>query len=45
MVMGIVTGVDKREKVVRVSGGGELRYDKLCICTGGHPRVITKDNP
>ena len=45
LVKGIVTGVDKREKVVRVNGGGELRYDKLCICTGGQPRVITRNNP
>ena len=45
LVKGIVTGVDKLKKIVRVSGGRVVRYDKLCICTGGQPRVITRDNP
>ena len=36
--------VNWREKVVRVNTGGELRYDKLCICNGGYPRVTTRDN-
>ena len=33
LVKGIVTKVDRRKKMVRVSGGGELSYDKLSICT------------
>merc|ERR550534_673628 len=45
LIKGIVTGVDKLKKIVKLSGGREVRYDKLCICTGGQPRVITKDNP
>ncbi len=33
LVKGIVTRVDRRKKIVKVSGGGELSYDKLSICT------------
>jgi len=45
LVKAIVNEVDRVEKIVKMSDGGEVRYDKLCICTGGQPRVITGDNP
>ena len=45
LVKAIVTEVDRVKKIVKVSGGREVSYNKLCICTGGQPRVITRDNP
>ena len=27
------------------SKGVHIKYDKLCICTGGKPRLITEGNP
>ena len=44
LVKGIVTQVERREKVVRLSWGGGLRYDKFSNCTWGQPRIITRDN-
>ena len=45
LVKAIVNKVDRVEKIVKMSGGREVEYDKLCICTGGQPRVIARDNP
>ena len=45
LVKGVVTGVDKIKKTVSVSGTGEVRYHKLCVCTGGRPRVLDTENP
>ncbi|GFO27235.1 pyridine nucleotide-disulfide oxidoreductase domain-containing protein 1 [Plakobranchus ocellatus] len=40
-----VTSLSIIDKKVYTSNGQCLLYDKLCICTGGKPRVIAKNNP
>lgn len=35
-----VTALDPRAKVLKLADGGEARYDKLLIATGGRPREI-----
>ena len=32
-------------QLFHINTGKKFRYKKLCICTGGTPKVISKDNP
>lgn len=36
-----VVGVDAQQKVVRLSGGEEIRYDAALVATGAKPRVLS----
>jgi len=37
------TAIDRNDRRLRLSDGGELSYDKLLLCTGGRPRLL--DSP
>ncbi|KAK3801648.1 hypothetical protein RRG08_033835 [Elysia crispata] len=40
-----VTSLSTKDKKIYTSDGCSITYDKLCICTGGKPRVIAEGNP
>ncbi|XP_064617758.1 pyridine nucleotide-disulfide oxidoreductase domain-containing protein 1-like [Liolophura sinensis] len=40
-----VTALDSGKHIVETDAGKTVKYDKLCICTGGKPKLICKDNP
>ena len=44
LVKGIVTNVCGERKEISVENYGLISYNKLCICTGGAPKIIS-DNP
>ena len=35
-----VTAIDRSDQRLRLSDGGELRYDKLLLCIGSRPRLL-----
>jgi 3-phenylpropionate/trans-cinnamate dioxygenase ferredoxin reductase subunit len=35
-----VTAIDRTDQRLRLSDGGELRYDKLLLCIGSRPRLL-----
>ena len=44
VVNGMVKNVDIDKKTISVENFGEIGWSKLCICTGGHPKLIS-DSP
>ena len=38
-----VSDVDVCNQEVTVESGAQYRYNKLCICTGGRPKVAAND--
>ena len=44
LIKGIVTNMCKERKEISVENYGRISYNKLCICTGGAPKIIS-DNP
>lgn len=40
-----VQQLDAELHTIYTESGKEYIYDKLCICTGGRPKMIVKDNP
>ncbi|RUS86105.1 hypothetical protein EGW08_006125 [Elysia chlorotica] len=40
-----VTSLSTTDKKVYTDNGSIISYDKLCICTGGRPKVIAEGNP
>jgi len=44
LVRGYVTDVDKSLKIIHVESYGKIQYDKLCICTGGVPKLLATNN-
>ncbi|EFJ51949.1 hypothetical protein VOLCADRAFT_116157 [Volvox carteri f. nagariensis] len=40
VLRGIATGLDLQARVLKLLGGNELRYDKLCLCTGARPKEL-----
>ncbi|XP_060079559.1 pyridine nucleotide-disulfide oxidoreductase domain-containing protein 1-like isoform X2 [Ylistrum balloti] len=45
IVGGGIAGVSCAEMMLTVQEGQTFRYKQLCICSGGRPKVIAKDNP
>ena len=45
LLQGLVTHIDRVSKTVYLQDQEEIRYKKLCICTGGHPKLLTENNP
>lgn len=41
----LVAKIDGARKIVITGTGEEIRYKKLCICTGGRPKLICENNP
>lgn len=41
----IAIKVDKDNKTIATDSGKVITYKKLCICTGGRPRLICDNNP
>ncbi|PNW85355.1 hypothetical protein CHLRE_03g182550v5 [Chlamydomonas reinhardtii] len=39
-VHGAAEGLDLQRQVVKLAGGGEIAFDKLCICTGARPKEL-----
>ena len=37
--------VGRLKKIIKVSGGRDMWYNKLFICSGGQPRVIKEKEP
>lgn len=44
VVQAVVRSLDSTNKVVQMTDGQQIRYDKLCICTGGRPKLIPGQN-
>lgn len=40
-----VTSIHPSKREITTNNGKVLSYTKLCLCTGGSPKVIRKDNP
>ncbi|CAF0735244.1 unnamed protein product [Brachionus calyciflorus] len=40
-----VSDLDSENHVVKCIDGSEYKYKKLCICSGGHPKLIDSNNP
>ncbi|CAL1528894.1 unnamed protein product [Lymnaea stagnalis] len=40
-----VTSLCAKDKQLFTADGKVIEYDKLCICTGGKPKLISQDNP
>ncbi|GIL73064.1 hypothetical protein Vretifemale_3287 [Volvox reticuliferus] len=40
VVRGTAVGLDLKDRVIQLEGGGALRYDKLCLCTGARPQEL-----
>ncbi|BFZ25198.1 hypothetical protein BsWGS_28237 [Bradybaena similaris] len=45
VVQAAVTSLSAQEKKLFTADGQIIEYDKLCVCTGAKPKVISKDNP
>ena len=41
LITGMVADIDKINKTVLVEKFGNIQYKKLCICTGGSPKVLS----
>ncbi|XP_055339364.1 pyridine nucleotide-disulfide oxidoreductase domain-containing protein 1-like [Paramacrobiotus metropolitanus] len=37
--------ISHTERIVRLASGVALNYGKLCLCTGGKPKLIARNNP
>ena len=44
LIKGVVTDISRERKEVSVENYGSISYSKLCICTGGAPKIIS-DHP
>ncbi|GIL42910.1 hypothetical protein Vafri_741 [Volvox africanus] len=40
VVRGAAVGLDLQDRVLKLEGGGALRYDKVCLCTGARPQEL-----
>lgn len=40
-----VTSINTEGHTVSTAGGKCIKYEKLCICTGGSPKLIAEENP
>ncbi|PNF30166.1 Pyridine nucleotide-disulfide oxidoreductase domain-containing protein 1 [Cryptotermes secundus] len=40
-----VTSINTEGHTVSTTGGKCIKYDKICICTGGRPKLIAEGNP
>ncbi|XP_067860833.1 pyridine nucleotide-disulfide oxidoreductase domain-containing protein 1 [Heptranchias perlo] len=45
VIQSAVRGLDAAQRKLYTEEGKEYIYEKLCICAGGRPRLIVKDNP
>lgn len=45
IVYDTVEKIDASNKLLVTSNGSIVRYEMLCICTGGKPKLITEENP
>ncbi|XP_071955222.1 pyridine nucleotide-disulfide oxidoreductase domain-containing protein 1-like [Antedon mediterranea] len=45
IVHAMVSGIDAAKQVITIDDGESIPYSKLCICSGGQPDIICKDNP
>lgn len=40
-----VSSLDAKSHVLRLDDGQEVVYQKICLCTGGKPKLIADQNP
>ncbi|XP_070189253.1 pyridine nucleotide-disulfide oxidoreductase domain-containing protein 1-like isoform X2 [Littorina saxatilis] len=45
VIHAFVSGLQAEEKMLTTSDGKRVHYDKLCICSGGKPKLIPGQNP
>lgn len=45
VIQKVIVSLNSELCVVTTTDGDEIKYNKICICTGGKPKVISKDNP
>lgn len=45
VVQDTVSEVNPKEKLIKTESGRIIKYQKLCLCTGARPKVITENNP
>ncbi|RNA02983.1 pyridine nucleotide-disulfide oxidoreductase domain-containing 1, partial [Brachionus plicatilis] len=41
----IVSDLDAKNHILKCSDNSEFKYKKLCVCTGGRPKLINENNP
>nr|XP_023672558.1 pyridine nucleotide-disulfide oxidoreductase domain-containing protein 1 isoform X2 [Paramormyrops kingsleyae] len=45
VVQSAVRKLQGAQHTLQTEDGREFHYDKLCICSGGRPKLLTEDNP
>eukprot|EP00057_Strongylocentrotus_purpuratus_P015534 XP_011670008.1 PREDICTED: pyridine nucleotide-disulfide oxidoreductase domain-containing protein 1 isoform X2 [Strongylocentrotus purpuratus] len=40
-----VKGLDPEKHLIKMEDGHQIGYSKICVCTGGSPKLIASDNP
>ncbi|XP_005090885.1 pyridine nucleotide-disulfide oxidoreductase domain-containing protein 1 [Aplysia californica] len=45
VMQAVVESLNTQDKTLVTSDGQTVSYDKLCVCTGGKPKVIASDSP
>ena len=45
MCQDTVTSVDIERRTVTTAAGKQIKYDKICLCTGASPKLIAEKNP
>ncbi|XP_046878797.1 pyridine nucleotide-disulfide oxidoreductase domain-containing protein 1 [Hypomesus transpacificus] len=45
VIQSAVTGLQPQLHTLHTVDGQEILYEKLCICSGGRPKLLTQDNP
>ncbi|XP_033113328.1 pyridine nucleotide-disulfide oxidoreductase domain-containing protein 1-like [Anneissia japonica] len=45
VIHAVVNGINAEQQIITTDDGQAIPYKKLCICTGGQPDIICKDNP
>lgn len=40
VVHGIIRSIDDGAKLLRLADGNVLQYDRICLCTGGSPKLV-----
>lgn len=45
VIQSAVTSLRAKLHNLQTVDGQEIQYEKLCICTGGRPKLLTQDNP
>ncbi|KAL4612695.1 pyridine nucleotide-disulfide oxidoreductase domain-containing protein 1 [Arapaima gigas] len=45
VIQSVVTELQARQHILRTENGMQFHYDKLCICTGARPKLLSTETP